>query len=92
MCYQIPALLPDGVGIVNSPLIALMQDQVNPLHQLGVKAAFLNSSLSLEQMRTTEQALLNQQIDLLYITPERLDANAYFGLIAALADCVACDR
>ncbi|MGY6276111.1 DNA helicase RecQ [Methylomonas sp. MgM2] len=72
LCYQIPALVRDGVGIVVSPLIALMQDQVNALHQLGVRAAYLNSTLSLEQVRETEQTLLNGELDLLYIAPERL--------------------
>jgi len=72
LCYQIPALLRPGVGIVISPLIALMQDQVNALLQLGVKAAFLNSTLSLEQSRIIEQQLLNGELDLLYIAPERL--------------------
>ncbi|MGZ8225866.1 MAG: DNA helicase RecQ [Methylococcaceae bacterium] len=72
LCYQIPALLRPGVGIVISPLIALMQDQVSALLQLGVKAAFLNSTLSLEQARYIEQQLVNGQLDLLYIAPERL--------------------
>ncbi|MCK9637979.1 MAG: DNA helicase RecQ [Methylobacter tundripaludum] len=72
LCYQIPSLIRPGVGIVISPLIALMQDQVNALLQLGVKAAFLNSTLSLEQSRKTEQQLLNGDLDLLYIAPERL--------------------
>ena len=72
LCYQIPALIRPGVGIVISPLIALMQDQVNALLQLGVRAAFLNSTLSLEQSRSIEQQLLNGELDLLYIAPERL--------------------
>ncbi len=74
LCYQIPALLRTGVGIVISPLIALMQDQVSALLQLGVKAAFLNSTLSIEQARQIEQQLLNNELDLLYIAPERLTA------------------
>lgn len=72
LCYQIPALIREGVGIVISPLIALMQDQVSALLQLGVKAAFLNSTLSLEEARRVEQKLLNNELDLLYIAPERL--------------------
>ncbi|MDD1622184.1 MAG: DNA helicase RecQ [Methylococcaceae bacterium] len=72
LCYQIPALVMEGVGIVISPLIALMQDQVSALYQLGVKAAFLNSTLALEQVRSIEQQLLNGELDLLYIAPERL--------------------
>ncbi|MFA5924299.1 MAG: DNA helicase RecQ [Methylococcaceae bacterium] len=72
LCYQIPALIRPGVGIVISPLIALMQDQVSALLQLGVKAAFLNSTLSLEAARRIEMQLLNNELDLLYIAPERL--------------------
>ncbi|MGZ8224224.1 MAG: DNA helicase RecQ [Methylobacter sp.] len=72
LCYQIPALIMPGVGIVISPLIALMQDQVSALLQLGVKAAFLNSTLTMEEARQTEQMLLDGELDLLYIAPERL--------------------
>ncbi|MCG8429409.1 MAG: RecQ family ATP-dependent DNA helicase, partial [Chromatiales bacterium] len=72
LCYQIPALAKPGVGVVVSPLIALMQDQVDALSQLGVKAAFLNSTLDRETVRSIEQALLHNEIDLLYIAPERL--------------------
>jgi ATP-dependent DNA helicase RecQ len=72
LCYQIPALIRPGVGIVISPLIALMQDQVSALLQLGVKAAFLNSTLSMEEARRIEMQLLEDELDLLYIAPERL--------------------
>ncbi len=72
LCYQIPALLRQGVGVVISPLIALMQDQVDALRQLGISAAFLNSSLDAASRRATEQALLNSELKLLYIAPERL--------------------
>jgi ATP-dependent DNA helicase RecQ len=82
LCYQIPAIIMDGVGIVISPLIALMQDQVSALHQLGVKAEFLNSTLSLEQVRSTEQKLLHGELDLLYIAPERLTNSRTLALFA----------
>jgi ATP-dependent DNA helicase RecQ len=72
LCYQIPSLLRDGVGIIISPLIALMQDQVGAMQQLGVKAAFLNSTLSHGEQNELEQQLLSGQLDLLYIAPERL--------------------
>jgi ATP-dependent DNA helicase RecQ len=72
LCYQIPALMRSGVGLVVSPLIALMQDQVSALRQLGVRAAYLNSSLSLDEVRRTEAALRRGELDLLYIAPERL--------------------
>ena len=72
LCYQIPALVRPGCGVVISPLIALMQDQVSALRQLGVKAAFLNSTLEPGQAAQIEQDLLQGQLDLLYIAPERL--------------------
>lgn len=72
LCYQIPALVREGVGIVISPLIALMQDQVNALGQLGVRAAYLNSSQDMDEQRRTERALTGGELDLLYIAPERL--------------------
>jgi ATP-dependent DNA helicase RecQ len=72
LCYQIPALVREGVGVVISPLIALMQDQVNALAQLGVSAAYLNSSLSQDAQWDIEQRLKRGQIKLLYIAPERL--------------------
>jgi ATP-dependent DNA helicase RecQ len=72
LCYQIPSLLRAGVGIIVSPLIALMQDQVDNLTQLGVRAAFLNSSLDSQAQWEVEQQLLRGELDMLYIAPERL--------------------
>lgn len=72
LCYQIPSILRSGTGIVISPLIALMQDQVDALSQLGVAAAFLNSSLAPDQAQAVEHAFLSGELDLLYIAPERL--------------------
>jgi ATP-dependent DNA helicase RecQ len=72
LCYQLPALLREGAGIVVSPLIALMQNQVDALGQLGVRAACINSTLDADQVRSVEQALLAGEIDLLYVAPERL--------------------
>ena len=72
LCYQIPAMVRTGTGIVVSPLIALMQDQVDALRQNGVRAAFLNSSLSPAEAREVEAALLGGELDLLYVAPERL--------------------
>jgi ATP-dependent DNA helicase RecQ len=72
LCYQIPAIVRQGVGIIVSPLIALMQDQVDALRQNGVKAAFLNSTLSLGEVREVEAALHRGELDLLYVAPERL--------------------
>ncbi|NYT35653.1 DNA helicase RecQ [Allopusillimonas soli] len=72
LCYQIPALVRAGTGVVISPLIALMQDQVDALLELGVRAAYLNSSQDWREAREVEQAFLNGQLDLLYVAPERL--------------------
>jgi ATP-dependent DNA helicase RecQ len=72
MCYQIPALCRDGVGVVVSPLIALMHDQVAALRQLGIRAAALNSSLSDEERTAVRRELRAGRIDLIYVAPERL--------------------
>jgi ATP-dependent DNA helicase RecQ len=72
LCYQLPALLRKGTALVVSPLIALMQDQVAALRQLGVRAAFLNSTLDGQEAYATEQALRRSELDLLYVAPERL--------------------
>ena len=71
VCYQIPAIIREGTGIVISPLIALMQDQVDALEHNGIRAAFLNSTQSAEQQQQVRQQLLNNEIDLLYVAPER---------------------
>lgn len=72
LCYQIPGLVRAGMAIVVSPLIALMQDQVAALQQLGVRAAFLNSSLNAEQTSSVMRSIYDQELELLYIAPERL--------------------
>ena len=69
LCYQIPALVRPGCGVVISPLIALMQDQVSALRQLGVSASFLNSTLDAAATREVEEQLLAGTLDLLYIAP-----------------------
>ena len=71
LCFQIPALCRDGVGIVVSPLIALMRDQVEALKQLGIRAAALNSSLTRDEAIAVRRALSRDELDLLYVTPER---------------------
>src|SRR5512134_3607273 len=72
LCFQIPAMLRPGCGIVVSPLIALMQDQVDALQQAGVRAAFLNSSLDAGSAAEVRQRALRGELDLLYVAPERL--------------------
>jgi ATP-dependent DNA helicase RecQ len=82
LCYQIPALVRAGVGIVVSPLIALMQDQVDALKEVGVRAAFLNSSLEPRAQREVEAALASGQLDLLYVAPERLVQDRTLDLLS----------
>lgn len=82
LCYQLPSLIRDGVGIIVSPLIALMQDQVDALQQLGIKASFLNSTLSHGDQATIEQKLLSGQLDLLYVAPERLIQHTTLDLLS----------
>jgi ATP-dependent DNA helicase RecQ len=82
LCYQVPALVREGTGVVVSPLIALMQDQVSALTQLGVRAAFLNSTLDAAQARATERALIQGELDLLYVAPERLTTPRCLDLLA----------
>jgi ATP-dependent DNA helicase RecQ len=84
VCYQIPAMLREGVGIVVSPLIALMQDQVAALRQMGVAAAVLNSSLTLDEMREVEGQLRRGALQLLYVAPERLLTPRFLDLLHAL--------
>ncbi|HUF21085.1 MAG TPA: DNA helicase RecQ [Burkholderiales bacterium] len=82
VCYQVPALLREGTGIVISPLIALMQDQVAAMTQLGVRAACLNSTLDAQAARDTERALTDGRLDLLYVAPERLTTPRCLDLLA----------
>jgi len=84
LCYQIPALARDGMAVVISPLIALMQDQVNALRQVGINAVFLNSSLSSQKHYEIEQQIRNQQVDILYIAPERLLKQHSLALLQAI--------
>ena len=81
LCYQIPALVREGTAIIISPLIALMQDQVDALRQLGIKAEFLNSSLSHTDAKAVEQQLINNELDLLYVAPERLLSSYMLSLL-----------
>lgn len=82
LCYQIPALLRDGVAVVVSPLIALMQNQVAALHEAGVRAAFLNSSLSQTETAAVERGMLAGAYDLVYVAPERLLTPRFLNLLA----------
>ena len=81
LCYQIPSLVRRGTGIIISPLIALMQDQVSALQQLGINAAYLNSTLDAQTSRQTEDDLINGRLDMLYVAPERLATNSFLYLL-----------
>lgn len=81
LCYQIPSLVRKGVGVVVSPLIALMQDQVDALRALGVRAGFLNSTQDLDERRLVEAEFLSGELDLLYLAPERLRVESTVRLL-----------
>jgi ATP-dependent DNA helicase RecQ len=81
LCYQIPALMRDGTGVVISPLIALMQDQVDALRLLGVRAGFLNSTQDPDERRGVEYAFMDGRLDLLYLAPERLATESALRLL-----------
>ncbi|MFO8098070.1 MAG: RecQ family ATP-dependent DNA helicase, partial [Salinibacter sp.] len=82
LCYQIPALVRQGPGIVISPLISLMQDQVDALRQRGVRAEVLNSSLSRADRRAVEERLTHGRLDLCYVAPERATRSRFKNLLA----------
>jgi ATP-dependent DNA helicase RecQ len=86
LCYQIPSLLRPGVGVVVSPLIALMQDQVDALLLAGVRAAFLNSSQDFNSVVDTERRLMRGELDLIYVAPERLLTDRFIGLLDQLVE------
>jgi len=85
LCYQIPALIRPGCGVVVSPLIALMQDQVAALQQLGIKASFLNSTLTQDEITAIEARLRRGELDLLYVAPERLTQPRTLALLKSVA-------
>jgi ATP-dependent DNA helicase RecQ len=84
LCYQIPALFLQGVGIVISPLIALMQDQVSALKQAGVNAAAINSSMSFDEILKVKNLIKENKLDLLYVAPERLASPEFLELLIDL--------
>ncbi len=84
ICYQIPAMIRKGVAVVISPLIALMQDQVQALRQNGIRAAFLNSSLSIQEAQQVQNDVRTGALDLLYVAPERLLTESFQALLQGL--------
>lgn len=87
LCYQIPALCLDGLAVVVSPLIALMQDQVDALKQLGIKASVLNSTLTSQEAFNVERKMHNGELDIVYVSPERLNSE---GFLDSLKSCKIC--
>jgi ATP-dependent DNA helicase RecQ len=85
LCYQLPSLVRDGMGVVVSPLIALMQDQVAALREAGVRAEFLNSSLTWPEQQRVEKAVRAGEVDILYVAPERLVTEGCLALLDASA-------
>ena len=81
LCYQIPSLVREGTGIIISPLIALMHDQVTALQQLGIRAEFLNSTLDAKTSKQTEDDLISGKLDMLYVAPERLTTDNFLNLL-----------
>ncbi|MEZ4525060.1 MAG: DNA helicase RecQ [Desulfobacterales bacterium] len=81
LCYQIPSIIRKGAGIVISPLIALMQDQTEALRRIGIRAVYLNSSLSPSQITQTEQRILSGNADILYVAPERMMGSSFQRLL-----------
>jgi ATP-dependent DNA helicase RecQ len=84
LCFQIPALALEGTAIVISPLISLMKDQVDTLNEMGIKAAFINSSLNMQEYRSITEKAQKGEYKLLYIAPERLETESFWGLLSRL--------
>jgi ATP-dependent DNA helicase RecQ len=84
ICFQIPSLLREGCGVVISPLIALMKDQVDSLKEMGVRAEAINSSIPYQQVKEIEHKLRNNELDLLYVAPERLLSGPFFSFLKSL--------
>jgi len=81
LCYQIPAILRPGIAVIVSPLIALMKDQVDALVLAGVRASYINSSLDPIDIRIVEEQILNAELDLIYVAPERLLMASFMQLL-----------
>lgn len=84
ICYQVPAILLDGITIVISPLISLMKDQVDNINNLGIKSAYINSSLSNIEINNILDEAAKNEIKILYVAPERLESQAFIELIASI--------
>ena len=88
LCYQIPAVILPGICVVVSPLIALMQDQVDAVRELGIRAGFLNSTLDIDEARKVEAQVVGGELDLLYVAPERLVTDGFMRLLTRSKICL----
>ncbi|WP_040194857.1 DNA helicase RecQ [Clostridium culturomicium] len=84
ICYQVPALVLDGLTIVISPLISLMKDQVDAMRDMGIPSAYINSSLSTTEFNEVMEGIRNEKYKILYIAPERLDSYEFYGVVAGV--------
>ena len=88
ICYQIPAMLLEGITIVISPLISLMKDQVDNINNMGIKSAYINSSLSMSEINNILAKIIKEEIKILYVAPERLLSNEFVNLITKVKICL----
>ena len=88
LCYQVPAVILPGMCVVVSPLIALMQDQVDAVRELGIRAGFLNSTLNVNEARKVEAQVVGGELDLLYVAPERLVTDGFMRLLTRSKICL----
>ena len=88
LCYQVPAVILPGVCVVVSPLIALMQDQVDAVRELGIRAGFLNSTLNVDEAHKVEAQVVAGELDLLYVAPERLVTDGFMRLLTKSKICL----
>ena len=92
LCYQIPSIIREGVGVIISPLIALMDDQVNALKQNGINAVYLNSTLNTHEKRKIIKEIESGKVDLMYISPELLFSDRFFVLDTKNKNIFICNR
>ncbi|MEG0080247.1 DEAD/DEAH box helicase, partial [Enterococcus sp.] len=84
ICYQVPALVLEGLTIVISPLISLMKDQVDAMRDMGIEGAYINSSLNTTEFNEVIEGIRNEKYKILYIAPERLDSYEFYGVVAGV--------
>ena len=92
ICYQVPAMILDGITLVISPLISLMKDQVDSINNIGIQSAYINSSLSNLEINDILGKVKNGEIKILYVAPERLESNEFLTLITQIEYISNCNR